>query len=123
VELAKQKTKGMNIIQGTAYDIPFKDGYFDMVYTNRVLIHINPDEISKALKEIVRCSKNLVYGSEYYADEMRELDNYQGRQNIAWKRDFAKLYSDLFPELKLVKEEKYKYTFNDDVDTTFLFKK
>ncbi len=32
VELAKGRTKGMNIIQATAYDIPFKDGYFDMVF-------------------------------------------------------------------------------------------
>ena len=113
----------MNIIQATAYDIPFKDNYFDMVFTNRVLIHINPNEIDKALKEIVRCSKNLIYGSEYFADQVTEIKNYHGQNNIAWKRDFAGLYKDLFPELKLVKEEKYKYTFNDDVDTTFLFEK
>lgn len=123
VELAKQRTKGMNIIQATAYDIPFKDGYFDMVFTNRVLIHINPNEISKALTEIVRCSKNLIYGSEYYADSLTEIKNYHGQNNIAWKRDFAGLYQELFPDLKLLKEEKYKYTFNDDVDSTFLFRK
>lgn len=123
VELAKQRTKGMNIIQATAYDIPFKDEYFDMVFTNRVLIHMNPDEIEKALKEIVRCSNDFIYGSEYFADEITEIKNYHGQNNIAWKRDFAKLYHELFPELKLLKECKYKYTFNDDVDSTFLFKK
>ncbi len=123
VELAKQRTKGMNIIQATAYDIPFKDGYFDMVFSNRVLIHINPNEISKAIKEIVRCSNKFIYGSEYYADEITEIKNYHGQNNIAWKRDFAKLYKDIFPDLKLLKEEKYKYTFNDDVDSTFLYQK
>jgi pseudaminic acid biosynthesis-associated methylase len=123
VELAKQRTKGMSIIQATAYDIPFKDGYFDMVFTNRVLIHMNPQEIDKALKEIVRCSNKLIYGSEYYADEITEIKNYHGQNNIAWKRDFAKLYQDLFPNLKLLKEEKYNYTFNKDVDSTFLFSK
>ncbi|MEZ4689374.1 MAG: methyltransferase domain-containing protein [Ignavibacteria bacterium] len=123
VELAKQKTKGMNIIQGTAYDIPFKDEYFDLVFTSRVLIHMNPNEINKAIREIVRCSKEYIYGNEYYADELTEIKNYHGQNNIAWKRNFPQLYLDNFPYLKLLKEEKYKYTFNDDLDTTYLFKK
>ena len=123
VELAKLRTKGMNIIQATAYDIPFKDNYFDLVFTSRVLIHLNPDEISKAIKEIVRCSNIYIYGNEYYADELTEIKNYHGMSNIAWKRNFPKLYTDLFPELKLIKEEKYKYTFNDDLDITYLFQK
>ncbi|MCB0726080.1 MAG: methyltransferase domain-containing protein [Ignavibacteria bacterium] len=123
VELAKQKTKGMNIIQGTAYDIPFKDEYFDLVFTSRVLIHMNPNEINKAIREIVRCSKEYIYGNEYYADELTEIKNYHGQNNIAWKRNFPQLYLDNFPDLKLLKEEKYKYTFNDDLDTTYLFKK
>jgi len=42
VEMAKSKTKGINIIQGEASDIPFKDGFFDMVFTSGVLIHIAP---------------------------------------------------------------------------------
>lgn len=123
VELAKQRTKGMNIIQATAYDIPFKDNYFDMVFTSRVLIHLNPDEINKAIREIVRCSNSYIYGNEYYANELTEIKNYHGQSNIAWKRNFPKLYLDLFPDLKLLKEEKYKYTFNDDLDTTYLFQK
>ena len=123
VELAKQRTKGMNIIQATAYDIPFKDNYFDMVFTSRVLIHLNPYEINKAIREIVRCSNSYIYGNEYYANELTEIKNYHGQSNIAWKRNFPKLYLDLFPDLKLLKEEKYKYTFNDDLDTTYLFQK
>ncbi|MBK8551367.1 MAG: methyltransferase domain-containing protein [Ignavibacteria bacterium] len=123
VELSKQKTKGVNIIRANAYDIPFKDGYFDLVFTNRVLIHMNSDKIKFALKEIVRCTNNYIYGSEYYADEFTEVKNYRGKDNVLFKRNFPKLYSELFPELKLVKEKKYKCTFNDDVDITFLFQK
>lgn len=88
-----------------------------------MLIHLNPDHISKALAEIYRCTNDYIYGSEYYADSLTEIKNYHGENNIAWKRDFAGLYSELFPDLKLIKEKKYKYTFNDDVDSTFLFRK
>src|SRR3989344_5212843 len=42
VEKAKLHTKDINITQGSALDLPFKDGYFDMVFTSGVLIHINP---------------------------------------------------------------------------------
>lgn len=123
VEDAKRRTTGINIIQGTAYDIPFKDNFFDLVFTNRVLIHINPVMIGKAMEEIVRCSSEWIYGSEYFSEELTEIKGYHGETSIAWKRDFAKLYEELFPELKPVREEKYKYTFNDDVDSTFLFRK
>lgn len=122
-ELARQRTKGINIIQGTAYDIPFKDNFFDMVFSNRVLIHMNPDHIHEALKEIYRTSGKYIYGSEYFAEELTEIKGYHGETNIAWKRDFAGEYQNLFPGLKLLKEKKYKYTFNDDVDSTFLFEK
>jgi len=42
IEKAKALTKRINIIHGVADDIPFKDGYFDMVFTSGVLIHIHP---------------------------------------------------------------------------------
>lgn len=42
VELSKQSTNNINIIQGSAFDIPFKNEYFDLVFTSGVLIHIPP---------------------------------------------------------------------------------
>ena len=44
VEKSKERTKGIDIIQGSAFDIPFKDAYFDLVFTSGVLIHISPQE-------------------------------------------------------------------------------
>ncbi len=32
IELANQRTKGLNIVLASAYDIPFKDGFFDLVF-------------------------------------------------------------------------------------------
>lgn len=60
--MAKKFTDGINIIRGTADDIPFRDGYFDLVFTSGVLIHINPQSIGKVLREIYRCSNSLYLG-------------------------------------------------------------
>ena len=52
VQKAKELTKNINIIEGSAFDIPFKDGYFDLVFTAGVLIHIHPDDLRRVMKEI-----------------------------------------------------------------------
>ena len=59
VEFSKKNTKGINIIEGSALDVPFKDNYFDLVFTSGVLIHISPQDIKTAMKEIYRCTKNI----------------------------------------------------------------
>lgn len=115
-------TSGINIIKATADDIPFKDNYFDMVFTSGVLIHIAPDNIDMVLDEIYRCSKEFIWGFEYYADEYTEV-NYRGNSDLLWKTNFVKLYMDRFPDLELIKEEKYKYLYNDNVDSMFLLRK
>lgn len=122
VEISKQNTKHINLIQGSAFDIPFKDFYFDLVYTSGVLIHINPDDLKIAMREIYRCTSEYIWGFEYYADKYSEIQ-YRGRRNLLWKADFRKLYQDGFGDLKLVKEERIKYLDNDNVDSMFLIKK
>ncbi|GAE87794.1 hypothetical protein [Acetivibrio straminisolvens] len=93
-----------------------------MVFTSGVLIHISPDNINRVLDEIYRCTKEYIWGLEYYADEYTEI-NYRGNDNLLWKTNFSKLYLDRFPELELVKEEKFKYLNNDNVDVMFLLRK
>lgn len=122
IQKAKSLTSGINIIKATADDIPFKDNYFDMVFTSGVLIHIAPDNIDMVLDEIYRCSKEFIWGFEYYADEYTEV-NYRGNSDLLWKTNFVKLYMDRFPDLELIKEEKYKYLYNDNVDSMFLLRK
>lgn len=122
IEKAKALTKRINIIHGVADDIPFKDGYFDMVFTSGVLIHISPGNINRVLDEIYRCSREYIWGFEYYADDYTEV-NYRGHESLLWKTNFPKLYLDRFPELELVKEEKFKYLYNDNVDAMFLLRK
>ena len=61
VELSKSRTQGINIIQASAFDIPFKDGFFDLVFTSGLLIHIAPEDISTVLDEIHRCTKRYIW--------------------------------------------------------------
>lgn len=123
IEHALERTNGLKITEASAYEIPFEDKEFDLVYSTHVLIHLDPEKINTALKEIYRCSKKYIFGNEYYSDNLTEIKNYKGRNNIAWKRNFSGLYTKLFPDLVLLKEERYKYLFNDNIDTAFLFEK
>ncbi len=122
VELSKSITKNIDIVQGSALDIPFKDGYFDLVFTSGVLVHISPLDIKKALKEIYRCAKKYIWGWENYADKYTEIP-YRGKKNMLWKANFAELYLNLFKDLKLIKEKKLKYLNSENVDIAFLLKK
>lgn len=122
VELSKARTKRINIIEGSAFDIPYKDGYFDLVFTSGVLIHINPSDIVWALREILRCTREYIWGFEYYADEHTEI-TYRGHKELLWKADYAKLYLAQFEDLKIVKEERLKYLTSDNVDAMFFLRK
>jgi len=122
VNISKDKTKNINIIKGDAFNIPFKDGFFDLVFTSGVLIHIHKQNIEKAIKEIYRCSNKYRGGFEYYADKYTEIP-YRGEENLLWKANFPKIYLDAFPDLEIVKIEYFKYKNNDNVDVMFLLRK
>lgn len=125
VEKAKSMTSGIQIIQGSGFDLPFKDGFFDLVCTNGVLIHIAPDDHAAFMGEIVRCSKRLVMGYEYHAEELTQIP-YRGHTGFLWKTDFAKRYMSLFPELKTVYERIYPYIHEQESgnrDAVFVLEK
>lgn len=123
VELSKQRTQHINILQGSAFDLPFKDGYFDLVFTSGVLIHIDPKNISNIIQEIYRCTRKYIWGFEYWSERYTEVA-YREHQDLLWKADYAKLYQQKFSDLVLVKEEHYFYLDNPDlVDTMFLLRK
>lgn len=109
VEKAKAGTQGINIIQGSGFDIPFKDGFFDLVYTNGVLIHIAPADLPVIMREMIRCSKQYVWGFEYFAEKQQEIP-YRGNDGFMWKMDFSAEFLKVDPSLTKVKEEFYPYT-------------
>ena len=122
VELAKSRTRGINIIQGSAFDIPFKDSFFDLVFTSRLLIHIASQNIASALDEIYRCTKQYIWCFEYYATEYTQI-TYRGHTDLLWKANFSRLFLERFGDLTLVKEELFKYQDSDNVDAMFLLRK
>ena len=122
VQLSKDRTKNINIIKGDAFDIPFKDEFFDIVFTSGVLIHIHKQNIKKAIREIYRCSNKYILGFEYYADKYTEI-LYRGQKNLLWKANFPKIYMDTFPDLKIVEIKFFKYLKNNNTDVMFLLRK
>lgn len=122
VEQSKKYTKELNIVCGSGFDIPFKDGFFDVVCTNGVLIHIAPKNLLKIMGEMHRATKKYIWGLEYYAEKIAEI-NYRGHKNRLWKADYASIFMKNFPNLELIKKDKYKYLENENIDMMFLLKK
>lgn len=122
VELSKSNTKRINIIEGSAFDIPFKDGFFDLVFTSGLLIHISPKDINLVMDEIHRCTKRYIWCFEYYSDVYTKIE-YREHADLLWKANFSSLFLDRFHDLRLVKEKRFKYLNGNNVDTMFLLKK
>jgi pseudaminic acid biosynthesis-associated methylase len=120
--LAKKRLPDAVILEGNAFDIPFKNGYFDLVFTSGVLIHIAPANLPQALAEIHRCSKRYIWGLEYFSDTCRQIE-YRGEAGLLWKTDFLSRYLEKFPGLKTVRKRFLDYTDSDNRDIMFLLQK
>ena len=120
--LLKKTTKGISSVAGNSFFLPFGSASFDMVFTSGVLIHIAPQDIKKALKEIYRCSARYIWGFEYFSHRYQEVA-YRGEKLLLWKADFPRIYTRIFPNLKIVRLEFFKYKENDNVDVMFLLEK
>lgn len=121
-DFGRKRVRGINLIEGDALNLPFKDGYFDLVFTSGVLIHIAPKDRAKAMKEMYRCSKKYIWGFEYFAEKSEEIP-YRGNRNRLWKANFPALYQKQFPSLKLLKQKRYRYTGETNEDVMFLYTK
>lgn len=102
VGVARKNYPDVTVMGGNAFDLPFKDGFFDLTFTAGVLIHIAPADLPKAMSEIVRVSRRYVLAAEYFS-EREECIEYRGHSNLLWKRNFEQLYRSHAPSLKVVK--------------------
>ncbi|GLR18847.1 pseudaminic acid biosynthesis-associated methylase [Portibacter lacus] len=125
VERSKDFTKNVNLIQGSGFDLPFKDEFFDVTCTNGVLIHIAPKDLPKIMGEMYRTSKKHIWGFEYFDKEITEI-NYRGNIGYLWKADYAKIFMEQFPDLILVKKKMFPYvsaTEKGNIDCMYLLEK
>lgn len=102
----------------SARSLPFRDGWFDLTFTAGVLIHQPAETLPLVLAEVVRCSSRWVLAAEYDSgSQEEEVVPYHGEEKALFRRDYGRMYSDLFSELRLVKS-----WFNDEATwdrTTF----
>lgn len=116
---ARTRLEAARLVLATAFEIPYPDGFFDVVFTSGVLMHIAPTDVPKALREIHRCTGRFIWGFEYYSPERVEV-RYRGHQSLLWKADYARLYLDLFEDLDAVRVEQIPYLEDRNFDSMFL---
>ena len=81
----------IDTLYGQATDIPFKDNFFDLVFTCGLLIHIPPDDLLPVMSEMVRCSHKYVMFMEYWAEKEEEIE-YRGEMGLLWKRPYKDIF-------------------------------
>jgi pseudaminic acid biosynthesis-associated methylase len=122
LEIARSRTRNISLSQGSALSIPYGDASFDVVFTSNVLIHIAPEDLPRAIDEIHRCARKFIWGVEYYAPSVTEV-NYRGHSQLLWKMDYAQKYLSRFNDLELTREQRVPYLEGVNVDTVFLLEK
>ena len=121
-DIARQRLPNIRVELGSALSLPWPADSFDVVFTSGVLIHIAPNDISRAINEIHRVSKKYIWGLEYYAPDVTEVQ-YRDHSSLLWKMDFARAYLERFNDLELVREQRLPYLNSKNVDTVFLLEK
>jgi len=100
--IARQDNTDCAVLWGNAFDLPFKDGYFDLVFTLGVLEHIALQDIPAAMKEIARVSRRYILAVEYFAEEETTI-HYRGSDDLLWKRNFLRHYEKNVPGLRVLR--------------------
>ena len=101
-ETARASSPKIAVLRGNAYDLPVRDGYFDLAFTSGVLIHIPLAELPVALREIHRVTSRYILAIEYFAAQETAIP-YHGHAELLWKRDFPAHYQALWPDLKIIR--------------------
>ena len=98
---------GGNFVTGSLFDLPFRDGLFDVAFTCGVLIHVPPAGIADAVREMHRVSRQYLLCAEYHDDADEVAVPWRGQSAALFRRNYKKLFLSLFPDLVVV-EEGYK---------------
>lgn len=104
----KVVAKGHNVENASVFDAN-PGGLYDLVFTNGVMIHINPEKLCDLYSFMGRISRRYILIHEYFSPSPVEVA-YRGHSGKLFKRDFAKEIMD-HCGLKLVD---YGFTWRHD---------
>ena len=101
------------------------DAKFDFVFTNAVLIHVNPDDLLESMARIFDLSSKYILIGEYF-NRTPVMINYRGEDDRLFKRDFGKMFVENFDCIVVDYGFLWGYEFDsagfDDI-TYWLFEK
>jgi spore coat polysaccharide biosynthesis protein SpsF len=100
---ARAAAPGINAVSSVARQLPFRDGFVDLAFTVGVLIHQPDTTLPIVVSEIVRCARSFVLWAEYHAPATEEVP-YHDAAGSLFRRDYGRIYHELFPEL-VVRDE------------------
>lgn len=83
--------KEINTVKCSGFDLPFRDSYFDLVFTAGVLIHQPPSEVETMMQEIIRVSGRYVLAIEYANDIFEEIP-YRGNSSALFRGPYGDIY-------------------------------
>jgi pseudaminic acid biosynthesis-associated methylase len=90
--------KPERVYDADAARLPLADRSIDLVFTSGVLIHIHPDRLAAACREIHRVAARWIVCIEYFAAEPTSSP-YRGHDDLLFKRDFGQFWLDCCPKL------------------------
>lgn len=122
VARARARAPEFGVLQGSAFELPFRDGFCDLAFTSGVLIHIAPETIGRALDEIYRVSRRYIVAIEYDHPVEQEI-HYRGHTAALWKRDHGALWRERYPDLVRVRRIELGAGDGYDDCTAHLFEK
>ena len=86
---------------GSAAAIALDDRAVDLVFTSGVLIHIAPENLAAACRDMHRVARRYVACIEYFSSDPEEV-LYRGHAGRLYKRDFGGFWLDQFADLRVV---------------------
>lgn len=122
LEAARSRLPGLRFIEAAAYELPFENESFDLVFTCGVLIHIPPEARPRALDELLRVSRRYVWLGEYYRTRETVIP-YRGQTHALWGADFGGQLLERCPTARLVEKENLGEEHGFDDLTCWLFEK
>lgn len=121
--ILKQNIPIAEEVEGDICNLKCDNGFADIVFTCGVLIHIHPDDLLQAMKEVYRVSSKYIICSEYFSPTPREV-KYRNMDNMLWARDYGSEWLDNFKGLYCMAYSfSWKRMSGMDNITTWIFQK